>query len=819
MKSARSLVLVLGTLVAMCVSLAALPDGGSASAAPPSQPAAAAPLGVAGGYMPITPARMADTAGPDIYPVSPAPIANGYLQPRGTINFVNDTSAYLPPSSYVGLIALNVTVSNPSSSGYLTVYGSPTRPSVPSLFFSAGNATSAQVLVDGSDRSTSLYNGSSGSVRVLVDVVGYSISASGEAGGFQRLKPRVLLNTSTGVGAPARSLAAHRSLTVTVPASLARPGDILPINVSVIEPSATGRLVASAQGASTPVTSLAFTKGQQSSNAALVMVPSSGKITLTNTSSGSVGLIATAAAVIAGGRTSTPGTFHALNGRELLDTAAGLSLPKRPLSAGPTTVVKVAGHAGVPGTGAAMVAVELVTSSATGSGYLSVFGAGQSDQNVFTIDYARGSARSTLYFAPVSASGAIDLRVRGSGGVRLQAYVEGYTLTPTVVAGRAVDSAGRPIPGMEVSFTSNNDNVYLNSTTDGRGEYRFGVIDPGPVQICLSTRAILRGYPSTGYGATCYPGQTPFHGTPPVGVSAGRTTTLATTLAAGGAIRGTYLDSTGHALPSTAHIDFSLSLNGKSYGNFGIGAATYGVIGLPAGTYTVCFSTSGHTDDASLPGYLAWCYNNEGQATATPLAVGAGAIKVINPRLSPGAAVVGTVTSDSGAYSSLTVKALQHGTTVRSMATWPEGAYASGGVPAGPTQICVTSTNLTDLPACYSTSSDGAATDVDVVIGQTVRHLDIHVKEGGVMTGTVTSGGVGKAGVVVTITDAGGRQLTATSSATGIYRVAHIPPGSYTVCAADGASQTCLTTTQGDTAHLTVTPGLSFNPIDISLTA
>ena len=79
------------------------------------------------------------------------------------------------PTSGVGAVALNVTVSNPLAGGFLTVFPSEaSRPNASNLNFVVGQTVANMILVPvGSDGRVALFNGSSAKVDVIVDVLGW----------------------------------------------------------------------------------------------------------------------------------------------------------------------------------------------------------------------------------------------------------------------------------------------------------------------------------------------------------------------------------------------------------------------------------------------------------------------------------------------------------------------------------------------------------------------------------------------------------------------------------------------------------------------
>ncbi len=78
------------------------------------------------------------------------------------------------PASGVTAVVLNVTVAEPSASGYLTVYpDGQARPTVSNLNFTTGRAIANLVAVPVVNGKVDFFNGSPGTVHVLADLAGY----------------------------------------------------------------------------------------------------------------------------------------------------------------------------------------------------------------------------------------------------------------------------------------------------------------------------------------------------------------------------------------------------------------------------------------------------------------------------------------------------------------------------------------------------------------------------------------------------------------------------------------------------------------------
>jgi hypothetical protein len=79
------------------------------------------------------------------------------------------------PASGVSAVVLNVTVTQPTAGGYLTVWGDQTaQPTASNLNFSAGQTVPNLVVAPvGADGRVAFFNGSAGTVHLIADVAGY----------------------------------------------------------------------------------------------------------------------------------------------------------------------------------------------------------------------------------------------------------------------------------------------------------------------------------------------------------------------------------------------------------------------------------------------------------------------------------------------------------------------------------------------------------------------------------------------------------------------------------------------------------------------
>lgn len=200
-----------------------------------------------GRFMPTVPARILDTRS------GPAPVNAGLGPvPGGTSINVKVLGAGGVPPSGVAAVVLNVTVTGPTSEGFLTVYpaGLPV-PLASNLNFAAGQTVPNRVIVKvGSNGAVSIYNGY-GLAQVVVDVNGWFSDDTNwqlTGSGFTATAlPTRILDTRTGtadLGSPIGAMgpAATMILPVAgrghVPGMTAqKPPTAVVLNVTVTNPT------------------------------------------------------------------------------------------------------------------------------------------------------------------------------------------------------------------------------------------------------------------------------------------------------------------------------------------------------------------------------------------------------------------------------------------------------------------------------------------------------------------------------------------------------------------------------------------------------
>jgi hypothetical protein len=195
---------------------------------------------------------------------------------------------------------MNLTVTNTGAVGFLTAYPGTTVPSgsISNLNFNPGETVpNRAVLPLSTQGQVSFFNGSAGSIDLIVDVNGWFTGASAPATGglYTGLTTVRLLDTRDGTGGFSAPVAAHGSLALPVAGLFGVPATgakAVVLNVTVTNPQAVGFLTAYPGATSTPLASdLNYAAGLTTANLVVVAVGSDGKVVFYNGSVGSTELI------------------------------------------------------------------------------------------------------------------------------------------------------------------------------------------------------------------------------------------------------------------------------------------------------------------------------------------------------------------------------------------------------------------------------------------------------------------------------------------------------------------------------------------------
>lgn len=346
----------------------------------------------------------------------------GALVTQGTTSFkVVERGLLLSITAVdVAAVVLNVTVTNPTAPGFLTVYPSNVdRPTSSNLNFVRGQTIANLVIVPvGPDGSATIFNGSAGTSDVAVDLLGWFPSGPGYKGltPARVLETRPSLTTVDGQFSGTGKLNARATSNLTLVGRGGIPSTgvgAIVVNVTATNPTAAGFLTVFPAGQNRPTASnVNFVKGETIPNMVIVPVGAGGQVSIFNGSSGTTDVV-----VDVLGWFPTGSSFTGLNPARLLDTRSGYSTVDGRFSGGgtiptsPTTFLNltVTGRGGVPTTDVGAVALNITVTNPTGPGYVAVFPQGGFSASS-SVNFVAGQTVPNMVIVPVGGHGQISIQ-------------------------------------------------------------------------------------------------------------------------------------------------------------------------------------------------------------------------------------------------------------------------------------------------------------------------------------------------------------------------------------------------------------------------
>jgi hypothetical protein len=273
--------------------------------------------GEGGQYQPVTPERLLDTRQPPFG----QPLPGGY--------YVVLPVDYGDINPHIRALAVNVTATGSTRSGFLTTWNADPNalPTASTLNFTPHTtvANLAVVPVRPCDTAPScagfpsigVYNGSNGSVHVIVDIVGFfDDGALGNGLFFHPVTPTRITDTRVGLGSPA-AIGPKATAKVTAPSTVVDASTVaLAANLTAVAPTASTYL--SVWPADTPiqqplVSTLNASAGQVVPNAALITIGPNAAFNIFN-SAGNTNVLVDVAGVFEFQPASTPAGVTAMGG-------------------------------------------------------------------------------------------------------------------------------------------------------------------------------------------------------------------------------------------------------------------------------------------------------------------------------------------------------------------------------------------------------------------------------------------------------------------------------------------------------------------------
>jgi subtilisin family serine protease len=397
---------------------------------PESDPSAAVtPSADAGTFTAIDPARILDTR-------NGTGLSGAFDGSANRIRDLQVTGQGGLPSTGVDAVVLNVTVDQPSTGGWLTLFptGQPfplasnlnfvTNQTVPNLVL-VKVGTGGKVTI----ANTALPSGpqpSAGTVHVIADVVGWTSNGSSPLSGFMGLTPSRILDTRNAGGAFGAN--EIRDLQVTGAGGVPNSNvDAVVLNMTVTQPTQPGFLTVWPAGESLPGTSnLNFTANGTVANLVVAKLSSGGKVSIKNSANGTTHVIADVVGYFSSGGASLTSIAPA----RVLDTRnSGTPIgPNATISVDPAAGAPLPPHGSYTG-----VVVNLTAVGPTQSGWLTAFPSDKSLPTASNLNFAAGQTVPNLVMIAVGSDGkfkiantALPSSTPPSGTVHVIVDVVGY---------------------------------------------------------------------------------------------------------------------------------------------------------------------------------------------------------------------------------------------------------------------------------------------------------------------------------------------------------------------------------------------------------
>ncbi len=391
-------------------------------------------------------------------------------------------------------VALEVTATDTSASGYLSVYPAGTsKPAVSSLDWTKGETLTNLVIVPvGSNDQVSLYD-YTGSADIVVDLEGYfAPEPSGDtSGSYVPLKPAGIADTRPGSGYPRAGATLHagETLQVQVTGAGGVPSAGVAcalLDLTVTDTTAASHLTVWPTGqARLPVSDLTWVKGDTVANQVIVPVGSTGRILLYN-SAGDADV-----AVDVDGYFTKDG---------LAPKDASLFTPITPvrvldsgwaIGPGQTITQQIAGTGGISPTATAAV-TDVTAIDTTAASYFTVYPGGTRPAAP-DVRWSASEIVSNLTVMALSASGAISIH-NDAGHAVVVVAAFGY-FDPTS------QPAASPLSVTTTSPPSGTEGTAYSATlgaSGGTAPYSWNLTSGAlPAGLSLSAGGAITGTPST----------------------------------------------------------------------------------------------------------------------------------------------------------------------------------------------------------------------------------------------------------------------------------------------------------------------------------
>ncbi len=372
-------------------------------------------------FVPLPPKRVFDTraGGP-----------SGKLSAGETIGVTMRGVAGIPDSTDVTAVVLNVTATESTKEGFVTVYPSGgNRPLASNLNLIRADQTAPNLVTVplGVGGRVNFY--SQNGTHLLADVAGYFTTAgSSRDGRFVALTPKRLFDTRT-TAAPTGFVASGAAITVDVDGRAGLPSSgvsAVALNLTADAGAMEGYVTAYPSNVARPVASTLNLDGPGHTVANMAIVPVSPSGEITFYSHAGAHLLADVFGYFTddSASPSSAGLFRPLDPHRAFDTRIAPS-PTGPLPAKGSVTVDHTGVAGVPETGVAAVIINLTAAEAASPGFVTVSPSGTARPLSSNLNLTKfGEVRPNAALVRVGSAGRLDFF--SQSGAHLLTDVAGY---------------------------------------------------------------------------------------------------------------------------------------------------------------------------------------------------------------------------------------------------------------------------------------------------------------------------------------------------------------------------------------------------------
>jgi hypothetical protein len=403
-----------------------------------------------GDYRPLVPFRVLDTR--ELDPADGGVTGGQPLDARQVLDVPVVGVGGVPRAGVAGVV-LNLTVTEPTSTGYLTVWPKGlARPTVSNLNYVpnlvAANLVFAKV---GDDGSVSIYN-HAGRAHVVLDIQGwFAVDSS-----YHAVVPERIVDTREGLGGSTLTSGGTRDISVLgvggVPASGVAA---VVVNLTAANATSSGFLSVYPAGSARPISSnVNFQERQNVANLVVAKVGVDGKVTIYN-HAGFTDII-----VDVQGWFADDSSYHPLTPKRIVDTREQLGGDR--LSAADVMTVDVVGVAGVP-VDAAAVILNVTAAQATEGSFIASWPNGLDRPLSSNLNFTAGRDVANLVVAKVGVDGKVAI-YNHSGSTDVVVDIQGWFSDGIVVTGD--EYAWRFSPGQVIVERGSTHEVALVQTDD-----------------------------------------------------------------------------------------------------------------------------------------------------------------------------------------------------------------------------------------------------------------------------------------------------------------------------------------------------------------